>query len=106
MNLKPIFVGLAITGAALLLLWAAIAFTAPSRNAAKKAQADSTIADARTGSAVSAIEIRDKNEVANSATRASVKEATDEVERTTDPDRRDRVYRDRLCKLNPGACPD
>lgn len=94
-------IGLAIIGMLLFGYWT---ITAPSRNAAKQAEAAATIADGRTQGAQDASQVRDTNDAANSATRNDVKDATDEVRRTTDPADRDAVARRRLCQLNPGAC--
>lgn len=63
-----------------------------------------TVADGRTKAGQDASQVRDENETANAETRAEVKDATDEL-RAADRSDRDRVFRDRVCKLNPGACP-
>ncbi|ADL00715.1 hypothetical protein [Brevundimonas subvibrioides] len=95
-------VGLAIVALLLLSYWT---ITGPARNAAKKAEAAATIADGRTQGAQDASVVRDANDAANASTLNTVKDATDEVRRTTDPAERDAVARRRLCNLNPGACP-
>lgn len=69
----------------------------------EQAKDSATVADGRTKASQDASAIRDQNDDANAATRTDVKDATDEL-RATDPADRDRVFRDRVCKLNPGAC--
>lgn len=70
----------------------------------KQAGDAATVADGRTKASQDASHVRDQNDEANAATKAEVKDATDEL-RATDPADRDRVFRDRVCRLNPGACP-
>ncbi|MBG7616459.1 hypothetical protein IWC96_14370 [Brevundimonas sp. BAL450] len=82
------------------------AVTKPARDATKRAEANSTIADGRTGAAQDASVVRDGNDDARDATRTEVEDAQDEVRNQTDPAARDAVARRRLCRLNPGACPD
>jgi type VI protein secretion system component VasK len=69
----------------------------------KDADNAATVADGRTKASQDASQVRDQNDEANAATKAEVKDATDEL-RATDPADRDRVFRDRVCRLNPGAC--
>ena len=71
----------------------------------QEARADQTVAEGRTGAAQDASAVRDANDAATQSTREQVKEDQDAIRRETDPDARDRLARERLCKLNPGACP-
>lgn len=65
---------------------------------AGRLQDEATIADARSSSAVAAIEIIGENTAANTATHAQVKEAQNAI-RQADPNMRDAVARRELCKL-------
>jgi uncharacterized membrane protein len=71
----------------------------------QEARAYQTGADGRTAAAQDASAVRDANDAATQSTREQVKEDQDAIRRETDPDARDRLARERLCKLNPGACP-
>jgi Tfp pilus assembly protein PilX len=98
---RAIAIGVLVVVLALIVL--TLSYCSERRRAAE-ADAGRTMADARSGAATDSHKIRDANEDANAATRAEVKEATDEL-RQADPADRDRVFRDRVCRLNPGACP-
>ncbi|QYC10551.1 hypothetical protein [Brevundimonas nasdae] len=71
----------------------------------QEARAGQTLAEGRTAAAQDASAVRDANDAATQSTREQVKEDQDAIRRETDPDARDRLARERLCKLNPGACP-
>lgn len=74
--------------------------------AAETAKDNATMADARTSSAIEAIDAIGDNAAANSATQAQVEDAQDAVNRETDPVVRDAVARRELCKLQrpDGPC--
>ncbi|QLQ12162.1 MAG: hypothetical protein HZY74_01145 [Brevundimonas sp.] len=98
------WLGLGLAGV-LLLSVAYCAGHQPARDAARKAEAAATLADGRTRAVQDASTIRDAHEARTDQTRQDVKEAQDAVRQETDPARRDAVARQRLCNLNPGACP-
>jgi membrane-bound lytic murein transglycosylase B len=71
----------------------------------KTMKAEATVSSARMGSAQDAIETIGENAKANTVTRAEVEDATNEIRSIQDPVERDRVARQRLCKLQARACP-
>jgi len=95
-------IGLLTLTAILCALFAVLAMCRGNPEAAK-AKAGETLSDGRTAAAQDASAVRDGNDVANTQTRNEVKDAQDEV-RQADPADRDRIARQRLCRLNPGAC--
>ncbi len=95
-----------IAAAVLVLLTVmAVLIALDARKDAARAKAGQTLADGRTAAAQDASQVRDDNDAANQSTRNEVKEATDAVRNETDPAERDRLARERLCRLSPGACP-
>jgi type II secretory pathway component PulM len=80
-----------------------VSYCSEKRRAAEF-EARASMADARSAAATDSHKIRDANEDAHAATRAEVKDATDDL-RQADPAHRDRVFRDRVCRLDPTACP-
>jgi type VI protein secretion system component VasK len=68
------------------------------------AKDQATLADARTASAREAGEILADNVAAGDVTRREVQEAQDAIRREADPAARARVFRERVCKLDPSAC--
>ena len=101
MRLFPLRTWLLI-GAALILALLVLSWCSRGEKI-ERADDAATVADGRTKASQDASQIRDANDEANAATKAEVKDATDEL-RAADPAERDRVFRDRVCKLNPGAC--
>lgn len=86
-----------------LLVLGYCTLTAPSRDAARQAAANATLSDGRTRAAQDASSIRDAHDARTESTRQQVQEATDAVRAETDPDRRDALARERLCRIHPGA---
>lgn len=100
MNLRGYLILAAVVVAMILLMsWCS------DRARLKTMKAEATVSSARMGAAQDAIETIGENAKANTATRAEVEDATNEIRSIQDPVERDRVARQRLCKLQARACP-
>ena len=94
-----------LAGTVALLIIAVLALSwCSEKRRADEAGANATMGDARTGAARDAGAIRDKHDEATAAVKAEVKDATDELRQAIPADR-DRLFRDRVCRLDPTACP-
>ncbi len=100
---RIVYVGAAIV----LLVFAVLALSwCADRARLKTLEDEATASNARMGSAQDAIQTIGENAEANTATRAEVEDATNEIRSIQDPVERDRVARQRLCKLQARACPE
>lgn len=105
MNPRPVFIGLAIIGAVVLLTLGYCQITRPSRDAARQAGASATLADGRTAAAGDASAIRDGSDTRQTQTDLTTKETTDAIRNAPDDASAGDAGLRGLCQLYPGHDP-